>query len=49
MAEHLNWILEHPEEAQKMGVAGRLNIQNNFSMSKHINKLNHLIEQAINE
>ena len=49
MAEYMIWILDHPREAEIMGKKGKINIQNNYSMSKHINKINQLIEQIINE
>ena len=47
MAENMLWVLEHPEQATAMGETGRKNIKENFSMEKHIGKLNELIEKAV--
>jgi glycosyltransferase involved in cell wall biosynthesis len=47
MAENMLWVLEHSEESAAMGAAGRKNIKENFSMEKHIGKLNEIIEKAI--
>ncbi len=49
MAEHMIWIIENPEKAIEMGKEGKINIKNNFSMEKHIQKLNEIVEKAINE
>jgi glycosyltransferase involved in cell wall biosynthesis len=46
MAEHMIWVAEHPDEAIKMGKAGRENIKDNFSMERHIGQLNDLIEKV---
>ena len=49
MAEHMIWIIEHPKEAERMGAAGRENIKRNYSMSRHIDTLNAIIQKAVNE
>ncbi len=48
MAEHMLWIIENPDQAIQMGEAGRKNIKENFSMEKHISKLNEIIEKSVN-
>jgi len=47
MAENMLWVLEHPEQAKAMGSAGRKNISENFSMERHLNKLNQLINNTV--
>jgi glycosyltransferase involved in cell wall biosynthesis len=44
MAQNMLFILDNPEKAKEIGIAGRENIRQNFSISKHISKLNILVE-----
>lgn len=43
MANHLIWILENPQEAQKMGAKGKLRVTEFFSMDKYISNLSNAI------
>ena len=44
MAQKMLFILDNQEKAKEMGIAGKKNIRENFSMSKHISKLNELVD-----
>ncbi len=44
MAYHMSWIIDHKEEASKMGEAGKKRIQEHFPISKYINGLTTIIE-----
>lgn len=48
MASCMIQVLEHPCLAKKMGSAARARIRNNFTMERHIGKLNQLIGKALN-
>ena len=47
MVEHLLKILDSPELARKMGMAGRNFIQQNFSMEKHISILQNTLQSVL--
>lgn len=47
MANAMLFLLDNPDVAQKMGEKGRENIATNFSMDKHIGKLQQILEDAI--
>jgi len=49
MAKNMIWILDNPEKAKEMGVAGKENIWKNFNMKKHIRTLDEIIYKAMNE
>lgn len=46
MASNMIQLIENSELAKKMGKKGRTRIQNYFSLGKHINRLDELIEEA---
>jgi glycosyltransferase involved in cell wall biosynthesis len=46
MAEKMIWILDHPQEAQKMGHAGKENIWENFNLKKCVGILDEIISAA---
>jgi len=46
MAEKMLFILDNPEKAKEMGMAGRENIRANFSMKRQIDVLNEIVERA---
>ncbi len=46
MAENMIELLENTEMAKKMGAKGKINIEENFKMDRHINLLDELIEKA---
>lgn len=46
MANNINWILENPDQAEKMGKEGREFIKGNFSLKKHINILSEIINKV---
>ena len=48
MAKHMLTLLKDKKLAKEMGKAGKFNIQKNFSMKKHIDKLNELVKKACN-
>jgi trehalose synthase len=37
-AEKISYLLKHPEEAKRMGDQGKLHIQRNFLITKHLNR-----------
>jgi glycosyltransferase involved in cell wall biosynthesis len=47
MAQNMVWILDNPEKAKEMGLAGKKNIRENFSMEKHIGKLDEIIYEIV--
>jgi len=47
MAKNMIRILKEKELAQKLGMAGRERIRNNFTMEKHLDTLQNLIEKAM--
>jgi len=47
MAENIIKLLENPEMAKKMGAKGKINIEENFTLKRHIKVLDDLIEKAI--
>jgi glycosyltransferase involved in cell wall biosynthesis len=44
MAQKMLFILDNPEKAKEMGMAGKKYIRENFSMKKYISKLNELVD-----
>ncbi|XMO86579.1 glycosyltransferase [Algibacter sp. AS12] len=46
MSQHMLQVLDDVSFAKKLGAAGKINIKNNFSMEKHIDKLQNIIEIA---
>ena len=44
MAERINYLLEHPEVAQKMGMKGRARVEREFSEEKHMTRLLNIYE-----
>lgn len=49
MAEYMMWVIENKEAALLMGQYGRKHVKENFSMHMHIEKLNIIIDKAMNE
>jgi glycosyltransferase involved in cell wall biosynthesis len=47
MAENMIKLLENPEIAKEMGAKGKINIEENFTLKRHIKILDDLIEKAI--
>lgn len=48
MAENMIQLLKDPEIAKEMGAKGKLNIKENFTLKRHIDVLDELIEKAVN-
>ncbi|MBO3099916.1 glycosyltransferase [Gelidibacter pelagius] len=46
MTKHLLWVLENPQESQIMGMRGKERIENNYTMSHHLNNLSKIIKIA---
>ncbi|MCL2416821.1 MAG: glycosyltransferase [Bacteroidales bacterium] len=47
MAKNMIWILDNPQEAQKMGSAGKENIWRNFNLNKCIGILDEVIRKSV--
>ena len=47
MAEHMRQMAANPELAGRIGEAARKHVAANFSMEKHIHRLNSILEEAI--
>lgn len=47
MANHMIELLDYPEKAKILGSAGKKNISENFNMTRHIDKINALIKEAL--
>ncbi|MDR2727806.1 MAG: glycosyltransferase [Chitinispirillales bacterium] len=46
MARNMIWVLDNPEKAREMGLAGKENIWKNFNMKKHIGILDEIVYKA---
>jgi len=46
-AEYIQYILDNPEEAKKMGVRGRKRVLNEFSQEQYIKKLKKFLEEVV--
>lgn len=49
MAQNMIRMIENPELAKTLGKAGKENIRRNFTLDKHIQILNLLVQEAINK
>jgi glycosyltransferase involved in cell wall biosynthesis len=49
MANNMLWILEHKDEAMKMGKKGKARIASNFSMKQHIKNLSDIIRSVTSQ
>jgi glycosyltransferase involved in cell wall biosynthesis len=47
MAENMIKLLENPEIAKEMGAKGKINIEGNFTLKRHVELLDTLIERAV--
>jgi len=46
MARNMIWVLDNPEKAKEIGMAGKKNIWENFNTKKHIKTLDEIIYKA---
>ena len=49
MAQNMIWVLDNPEKAKEMGLAGKEHIWKNFNMKKHIGILDEIVYKAMKE
>jgi len=47
MTRNMIWILDNPEKAKEIGMAGKENIWKNFNMKKHIKTLDEIIYKTV--
>ncbi len=47
LAGRINYLLDHPDEARRMGLAGKKHIEENFSLQKMVDKTVDIYEHAI--
>ena len=47
MAAHMLKVLEHPDFAKQMGLAGKVHIKTNFSLERHIDVLQNALKKAV--
>lgn len=48
IAEKILWLIEHPDEAKRMGINGRRIIEEKFDVKKRINKIINLYKRILN-
>jgi len=49
MAERISWLLDHPEEAHKMGIKGRNRVLKEFGLERLISNMGRLYQELAQE